>query len=94
MRILTEYYGRGFDQAAVNVTQQPEPADPAKVDVVFHINEGQQTFVRNVLLTGLEFTRPQTVARAITAACRRPAEPVGALRHATQSLLILRFSTK
>ncbi len=51
---------------AVKLTQQPEPADPGKVDVVFHIDEGPQTFVRNVLLTGLESTRPQTVARAIT----------------------------
>ena len=49
-----------------NVTQQPEPADPGKVYVIFQINEGPQTFVRNVLLTGLEYTRPQTVARAIT----------------------------
>ena len=49
-----------------HVTQQPEPADPTKVDVVFHVDEGQQIFVRNVLLTGLEYTRPQTVARAIT----------------------------
>ncbi len=64
--IVTEYLSRGFDQAAVNVTQQPEPADPGKVDVIFHIDEGPQTFVRNVLLTGLENTRPQTVAGAIT----------------------------
>jgi len=64
--LVTAYDNRGFEQAAVNVTQQPESADPDKVDVVFHINEGPQTFVRNVLLTGLENTRPQTVARAIT----------------------------
>jgi outer membrane protein assembly factor BamA len=64
--LITAYYSRGFEQAAVNVTQQAEPADPGKVDVVFHIDEGPQTFVRNVLLTGLENTRPQTVARAIT----------------------------
>ena len=63
--ILTEYYSRGFDQAAVSVTQQPDPSDSGKVDVTFHIDEGEQIFVRNVLLTGLEFTRPQTVARAI-----------------------------
>ncbi len=28
--LVTEYYSRGFDQAAVTVTQQPEPADPGK----------------------------------------------------------------
>ena len=36
------------------------------MDVVFHIAEGPQIFVRNVLLTGLHYTRPETVARAIT----------------------------
>jgi outer membrane protein insertion porin family len=64
--LVTAYLSRGFEQAAVTVSQQPEPADPGKVDVVFHIDEGPQTFVRNVLFTGLEYTRPQTVARAIT----------------------------
>ena len=64
--IVTAYLSRGFEQTAVNIAQQPEPADPGQVDVVFHIDEGPQTFVRNVLLTGLESTRPQTVARAIT----------------------------
>ena len=64
--LLTEYYSRGFDRASVNVTQQPEAADPARIDVVFQVDEGPQFFVRNLLTTGLEFTRPQTVARAIT----------------------------
>jgi outer membrane protein assembly complex protein YaeT len=64
--LVTAYLSRGFEQAAVTVTQQPEPADSGKVDVVFQIDEGPQTFVHNVLLTGLEDTRPQTVARAIT----------------------------
>jgi outer membrane protein assembly complex protein YaeT len=64
--LVTAYLSRGFDQAAVNLAQQPDPADPGKVDVVFHIDEGPQTFIRDVLLTGLEDTRPQTVARAIT----------------------------
>jgi outer membrane protein assembly complex protein YaeT len=64
--IVTAYLSRGFDQAAVNLSEQAEPADPGKVDVVFHIDEGPQTFVRNVLVTGLEDTRPQTVMRAIT----------------------------
>ena len=42
------------------------PADASKVNVVFHITEGQQIFVRKVLLTGLHYTRPETVAKAIT----------------------------
>ena len=45
-------------QVQVDVAQQIEAADPSKVDVVFHITEGQQIFVRKVLLTGLHYTRP------------------------------------
>lgn len=64
--LLTDYMSRGFDKVRVDVTQQIEPADASKVDVVFHITEGPQIFVRNVQLTGLNYTRPDTVAKAIT----------------------------
>ena len=64
--LLTDYLSRGFDQVRVEVAQQIDPADANKVDVVFHITEGPQIFVREVLLTGLHYTRPDTVARAIT----------------------------
>jgi outer membrane protein assembly complex protein YaeT len=64
--LVTDYLSRGFDQARVDVEQSNEPGDPSKVDVAFHIVEGRQIFVRNVLLTGLTFTRKDTVARAIT----------------------------
>jgi outer membrane protein insertion porin family len=64
--LLTDYLSRGFDQVRVEVIQQVEPGDASKVDVVFHITEGRQVFVRKVLLTGLHYTRPDTVAKAIT----------------------------
>ena len=64
--LLTDYLSRGFDQASVEVSQQVETGDEDKVDVVFHITEGTQIFVRKVLLTGLHATRPSTVERAIT----------------------------
>ena len=64
--LLTDYLSRGFDQVRIDIEQQTEEDDAAKVDVVFHINEGQQIFVRKVLLTGIHYTRPDTVARAIT----------------------------
>ncbi|MDR3774712.1 MAG: POTRA domain-containing protein [Terracidiphilus sp.] len=63
--LATNYLSRGFEHPQVDVTQQPNPSDPARVDVVFHVTEGQQVFVRKVLFTGLHYTRPQTVARAI-----------------------------
>jgi outer membrane protein assembly complex protein YaeT len=63
--LLTEYLNRGFDQAGINVEQQTDEKSNV-TDVIFHVTEGQQVFVRKVLLTGLVYTRPDTVARAIT----------------------------
>jgi outer membrane protein insertion porin family len=64
--LVTSYLSKGFERPLVEVTQQADPSDPGKVDVVFHISQGQQVFVRKVLLTGLHYTRPETVSRAIT----------------------------
>jgi len=64
--LLTDYLNRGFDQVQIDVEDKTEEADPTKVDVTFHIVEGQQIFVRKVLLSGLHYTRPDTVAKAIT----------------------------
>ena len=64
--LVTAYYSRGFEHVAVKVVEQAEASAPDRVDVVFQIDEGEQIFVRKVLLTGLHFTRPETVARAIT----------------------------
>ena len=64
--LLTEYMSRGFEQVSVDFVQQPEPSDASKVDVVFHITEGPQIFVRKVLITGLHYTRPRTVDRVVT----------------------------
>ncbi len=63
--LLTAYMSRGFEQARVEVAQKVEKADPEKVDVTFRVIEGPQTFVRNVLLTGLHYTRRKTVERAV-----------------------------
>ncbi len=64
--LLTQYMSRGFDQVSVEVAQQPQAQDTHIVDVVFTIHEGEQTFVRNVLITGIHYTRINTVMPAIT----------------------------
>ncbi len=64
--LLTAYLSRGFQHARVDVSEHRDAANPAIVDVVFEIHEGTQIFVRKVLLTGLHFTRPETVKRVIT----------------------------
>ncbi len=64
--LLTSYLNQGFEQVKVDVEQKPEPTDANLIDIAFHISEGEQTFVRGVHLTGLHYTRPDTVARAIS----------------------------
>jgi outer membrane protein insertion porin family len=68
--LLTYYLSRGFDQAQVDVTQAESEndgkKDPSKVDITFHVHEGEQVFLRRVLITGLHYTRRQTIARGIT----------------------------
>ena len=64
--LVTDYLSRGFEKAQVDVSQKNAPGDANKVDVVFHITEGPQIFVRKVLMTGLHYTRPGTVAKAVT----------------------------
>ena len=63
---MTDYLSRGFDQVQIDVDEQTEATDPSKMNVVFHIREGKQIFVRKVLVSGLHYTRPDTVAKAIT----------------------------
>jgi outer membrane protein insertion porin family len=73
--LLTYYLSRGFDQAQVDVTQAAPPGtqktekqtgDAGQVDIVFHIREGEQVFLRGLMITGLHYTRPQTIAHGIT----------------------------
>jgi outer membrane protein assembly complex protein YaeT len=80
--LLTYYLSRGFDQVQVTVTQaaaaseaRPVSADKSasRVDVTFHIHEGEQVFLRRVLITGLHYTRPQTIQHGIT---MREGEPL------------------
>ncbi|KAA6465421.1 outer membrane protein assembly factor [Acidobacteria bacterium AB60] len=73
--LMTDYLSRGFDRARVDIDETNDPTDPSKVNVIFRVSEGQQTFVRDVLLTGLHYTRRATVDRAITL---RPGDPLSA----------------
>jgi outer membrane protein insertion porin family len=71
--LVSEYLSRGFNEARVNVEEIPDSNDPNKADIIFHISEGSQTFIRKVLITGLHFTRPQTVEHGITL---KPGDPL------------------
>jgi outer membrane protein assembly factor BamA len=60
--VLTYYLAHGYDQANVTLKQLPDPKDPDLIDVTMNITEGEQIFVNHVLVSGLHYTRPSTVA--------------------------------
>jgi outer membrane protein insertion porin family len=63
-RILEHYYSNGFPAAAFSVTVTPGP-DPATVNLTYSITEGRREFVRQVILSGLERTKPSLVQNRI-----------------------------
>ena len=64
--LLTYYLSRGFDQAQVELAETPDASDANRVNVTFRIHEGEQVSVRRVVITGLHYTRPGTIAQGLT----------------------------
>ena len=58
--MLDQYSTRGFPNATFEWSSQPA-SDPHQVDLTYVIHEGQQQFVRKVLIGGLESTRRSLV---------------------------------
>jgi outer membrane protein assembly complex protein YaeT len=75
VNVLALYYNEGFPEA--RFTAKAEPVDggadnktgqPRRANVVrliYHIDEGPQTRVRNILLTGYDHTRPGVIRREV-----------------------------
>jgi outer membrane protein assembly complex protein YaeT len=59
--ILSYYLSKGFAQARVDVKQQLEGGDGARMDVTLNVVEGRQDFVDRVLFSGIVHTRPAVV---------------------------------
>jgi len=71
--ILSYYLDHGFGQAQVTATQLTDPTDPTLVNIKLNIVEGDEIFVRQVLISGLEHTRPKTVDQRLTV---HPGDPL------------------
>lgn len=61
--LLNYYFNNGFSHATFDATAKP--GSPNRMDVVFHINEGERNYIDNVLVSGREFTRPYIVNREL-----------------------------
>jgi len=63
--LLNYYFNHGFPNASFEAAAKPMPGEPNRMDVTFRINEGQQVFVDNVFVSGLNHTKPFIVQREL-----------------------------
>ncbi len=63
--ILSHYFNRGFPNATFEASAKPIANQPDRMDVTFTIDEGEQFFVDQVFVSGLNYTRPFVVQREL-----------------------------
>jgi outer membrane protein insertion porin family len=59
--VLSYYVSHGFDQARVEIKQEPEAENKTATDVTLNVSEGEQVFVDQVLISGIVHTKPALV---------------------------------
>ena len=72
--VQTYFFSKGYDNAQVTVFQQAEPDHPDAIDFTMNVVAGKQFFVRKVIVSGVELTRPVGGAAADPAAPGRPTQ--------------------
>jgi outer membrane protein assembly complex protein YaeT len=63
--ILNYYFNTGFPNASLEVSTEPVRGTADRINVTFAIQEGEQFFVDQVLVSGLVHTRPYVVQRKL-----------------------------
>ena len=71
--VLSDYFNRGFPNAQFAYTAKPLPGGPNRMEVTYSINEGERFFVREVLIDGLNYTRPYVAQRELSI---QPGDPL------------------
>lgn len=69
--LLNYYFNEGFPNATFEATATP--AADHRMDVVFHVHEGERVYVDQVLVSGREFTRPYVINRELQV---KPSDPL------------------
>jgi outer membrane protein insertion porin family len=70
--ILNYYFNHGFSNANLEITTKPSPSQPEHEDVTYTIQEGDQFFVNQVMVGGLDHTRDYVVQREIQVVAGEP----------------------
>ncbi len=73
--ILAYYFTNGFPNASFEWSSAPA-AEPHHVNLRFVVNEGRRQFVREVVVEGLENTRPALINRNLLLAAGDPLSPI------------------
>jgi outer membrane protein insertion porin family len=63
--LLSYYFNHGFPDASFEASAKPIADQPSSMEVTYAITEGQQVFVNQVMVSGLQFTRPFIVQREL-----------------------------
>ena len=71
--LLNYYFNRGFPNATFEASAKPAPGQPNRMNVTFTIHEGQRVFVDQVLVSGLEYTKPFVLDRELQ---MKPGDPL------------------
>jgi outer membrane protein insertion porin family len=69
--ILNYYFNHGFSNAALDITTRPS-TQPGREDIDFTIHEGEQFFVKQVMVGGLDHTRDYVVQREVQVKAGQP----------------------
>jgi outer membrane protein assembly complex protein YaeT len=78
--VLNHYFNRGFPNASFEASAKPSPDQPNHMDVTFTLHEGDQVFVDQVLVSGLDHTRPPIARRELQVKTGDPMSQLGMLR--------------
>ncbi|MBZ5705542.1 MAG: BamA/TamA family outer membrane protein [Acidobacteriia bacterium] len=77
--LLNYYFNHGFPDAIFEASAKPA-GEPNRMDVTFTIHEGQQVFIDQVLVSGLEHTRPGVVQRQLQVKSGEPLSQIDLLK--------------
>ncbi|MGH9615523.1 MAG: POTRA domain-containing protein [Acidobacteriaceae bacterium] len=65
LQLFDYYYRHGFSQVDITFEEHPEPGNPNLIDIDVRVREGDPFYVDQVLISGLHYTRPQVVDKAM-----------------------------
>lgn len=61
--LVNYYFDRGFSNVGFESLATPVPGNPERMQVLYRVTEGEQSFVDRILVSGLNYTKPAVAER-------------------------------